>query len=201
MGNENINPDNYYMCVNLLGEHMDQFLYCISNNSCESYAKQRKNKISLYDYWDYIYKPVLDFYGQLAIIMNRLRTKKEELALNYKECLIVRVKNIESIQISHALEKVNSLNREYYIPIILFLCDSFAEEDLEKLNYDEEKYPKIDRRMVFFEKFEADIMNEEKMRRIRHRLERFCSYYNELGDIKISVFHKRSKIFNNMGMI
>ena len=182
MGNENINPDNYYMCVNLLGEHMDQFLYCISNNSSESYAKQRKNKISLYDYWDYIYKPVLDFYGQLAIIMNRLRTKKEELALNYKECLIVRVKNIESIQISHVLEKVNSLNREYYIPLILFLCNSFEQDDLKKFNFDENKYSKIDKRMIFFEKYEDDILDQEKMRKIRYRLERFCSYYNELGD-------------------
>ena len=42
MGNENINPENYYMCVNIIGDSMDGFLYCLSNNTYESYAKQRK---------------------------------------------------------------------------------------------------------------------------------------------------------------
>ena len=181
MGNNN-NPNNYYMSLNLIGDTMDQFLYCISGISSESYASQKQPKKSLYDYWDYFYNPVLDFFGQLAITMNRLKIQKDSLNLNFRECLIVRIKNIEAIEIQYILEKVNSLNREYYMPIILFLCDSFEEEDLKKLKYEEEKYPKIDRRMVFFEKFEADIIDEEKMGRIRHRLERFCSYYNELGD-------------------
>jgi len=181
MGNNN-NPNNYYMSLNLIGDTMDQFLYCISGISSESLASQKQPKKSLYDYWDYFYNPVLDFFGQIAITMNRLKILKDSLNLNFRECLIVRVENIESIEIQYILEKVNSLNRESYIPIILFLCNSFEVEDLEKLKYNEEKYPKIDRRMVFFEKFEADIMNEEKMRRIRYRLERFCSYYNELGD-------------------
>ena len=182
MGNENDNPNNYYMCLNLIGESMDKFLYCISQNPYESYAKERKEKKTLYDYWDYLYNPTLEFYGQLAITMNRLKIKKDSLSLNYKECLIVKVSNIESIEIQHVLDKVNSLNREHYIPLLLFLCDSFEIEDLDKFNFDEKKYSKIDKRMVFFEKYEADIMNEEKMRRIRYRLERFCSYHNELGD-------------------
>jgi GTP-binding protein EngB required for normal cell division len=181
MGNNN-DPNNYYMSLNLIGDSMDQFLYCISGISSESLASQKQSKKSLYDYWDYFYNTSNDFFGQLAITMNRLKIQKDSLILNFRECLIVRVENIESIEIQYILQKVNSLNREYYIPIILFLCNSFEPEDLKKLKYDEEKYPKIDRRMVFFEKFEADIMDEEKMRRIRYRLERFCSYYNELGD-------------------
>lgn len=181
MGNTN-NANNYYMSLNLIGDDMDQFLYCISGISSESYASQKYQKKSLYDYWDYFYNPVLDFFGQLAIIMNRLKIQKDSLNLNFRECLLVRVDNIESIEIQYILEKVNSLNREFYFPIILFLCNSFEVEDLKKLKYNEEKYPKIDRRMVFFEKFEHNIMDEEKMARIRYRLERFCSYYNELGD-------------------
>ena len=182
MGNENINPNNYYMCLNLIGDTMDQFLYCISNNSFESYAKEREKKNSIYDFWDYLYNPTLDFYGQLAVTMNRLKIQKYSLTLNYRECLIVRVNNIESIEIQYVLEKVNSLNREHYIPLILFLCDSFEPEDLDKFKFDENKYSKVDKRMIYFEKFEADIMNEQKMKRIKYRLERFCSYHNELGD-------------------
>ena len=184
MGNDTtINPENYYMCLNLIGESMDQFLYCISNNTCESYASQRKKKLSLYDYWDYLYNPTLDFFGQLAVTMNRLKIKKDSLTLNFKEVVVVRVQNIDSIEIKYVLEKMNSLNREHYIPLILFLCNEFVPEDIEKFEIDDEKISKIDKRTIFFDKFEADIMVEEKMRKIRHTLERFCSYYNELGDI------------------
>ena len=182
MGNDNINPNNYYMCLNLIGESMDQFLYCISNNTCESYASQRAKKSSLYDFWDYLYNPILDFFGQLAITMNRLKIQKDSLSLNYKECLIVRVKDIKAIEIQYVLEKINNLNREHYVPLTLFLCDKFKESDIEIFNFDENKFSKIDKRMIFFEKYEADINNEEKMRKIKNRLERFCSYHNELGD-------------------
>ena len=182
MGSDNINPNNYYMCLNLIGESMEQFLYCISNKNFESYAKERNKKASLYDYWDYLYDPSLDFFGQLAITMNRLKIQKDALTLNYKECLIVRVENIKSIEIIYVLEKVNSLNREHYIPLILFLCNSFEQNDLNNFYFDENKYSKIDKRMIFFEKYEEDNTDEEKMRKIRYRLERFCSYHNELGD-------------------
>ena len=170
------------MCVNLIGDSLDQFLFCISNNSCESYANQRIEKKSIYDYWDYLYNPGFDFFGQLAITTNRLKTKKDSLTLDYKECVVVRVSDINAIEIQYVLEKMNSLNREHYIPLMLFLCDSFEIEDLKKFNFDQKKCSKIDKRIIFFEKFEADINNPEKMHKIRYRLERFCSYYNELGD-------------------
>ena len=170
------------MCINLIGDSLDQFLYCISNNPYESYAKQRPQKKSVYDYWDYLYNPGLDFFGQLAVTLNRLKLKKDSLTLDFKECVIVRVSDISAIEIQYVLEKMNSLNREHYIPLMLFLCNSFEIEDLKKFNFDQKKYPKIDKRIIFFEKFEADINNPDKMHKIKYRLERFCSYYNELGD-------------------
>ena len=170
------------MCINLIGDSLDQFLYCISNNPYESYANQRPQKKSVYDYWDYLYNPGLDFFGQLAVTLNRLKLKKDSLTLDFKECVIVRVSDISAIEIQYVLEKMNSLNREHYIPLMLFLCNSFEIEDLKKFNFDQKKYPKIDKRIIFFEKFEADINNPDKMHKIKYRLERFCSYYNELGD-------------------
>ena len=183
MGNDEEKiTQTFDMCVNLIGDSLDQFLFCISNNSCESYANQRIEKKSIYDYWDYLYNPGFDFFGQLAITTNRLKTKKDSLTLDYKECVVVRVSDINAIEIQYVLEKMNSLNREHYIPLMLFLCDSFEIEDLKKFNFDQKKCSKIDKRIIFFEKFEADINNPEKMHKIRYRLERFCSYYNELGD-------------------
>ena len=183
MGNED-EPikQTFDMCVNLIGDSLDQFLYCLSNNTYESYASQRPEKKSLYDYWDYLYNPGYDFFGQLAITLNRLKLKKDSLTLDFKECVVVRVSDISAIEIQYVLEKMNSLNREHYIPLMLFLCNSFELEDLKKFNFDQKKYSKIDKRIIFFEKYEADINNPEKMRKIRYRLERFCSYYNELGD-------------------
>ena len=183
MGNED-EPikQTFDMCVNLIGDSLDQFLYCISNNTYESYASQRPEKKSLYDYWDYLYNPGYDFFGQLAITLNRLKLKKDSLTLDFKECVVIRVSDISAIEIQYVLEKMNSLNREHYIPLMLFLCNSFELEDLKKFNFDQKKYSKIDKRIIFFEKYEADINNPEKMRKIRYRLERFCSYYNELGD-------------------
>ena len=183
MGNED-EPiiQTFDMCVNLIGDSLDQFLYCISNNTYESFANQRPEKKSIYDYWDYLYKPGYDFFGQLAITLNRLKLKKDSLTLDFKECIVVRVSDISAIEIQYVLEKMNSLNREHYIPLMLFLCNSFELEDLKKFNFDQKKYSKIDKRIIFFEKYEADINNPEKMRKIRYRLERFCSYYNELGD-------------------
>ena len=183
MGNED-EPikQTFDMCVNLIGDSLDHFLYCVSNNTYESYASQRPEKKSLYDYWDYLYNPGYDFFGQLAITLNRLKLKKDSLTLDFKECVVVRVSDISAIEIQYVLEKMNSLNREHYIPLMLFLCNSFELEDLKKFNFDQKKYSKIDKRIIFFEKYEADINNPEKMRKIRYRLERFCSYYNELGD-------------------
>ena len=183
MGNENeIPPQTFDMCVNLIGDSLDQFLYCISNYSYESYSNQRPKKNSIYDYWDYLYNPSYDFYGQLAIVSNRLKMKKDSLTLNFKECVVVRVSDINSIQIQYVLEKMNSLNREHYIPLMLFLCDNYEIDDIKKYKFDEKKYNKIDKRIIFFEKFEADINNDDKMHKIKYRLVRFCSYYNELGD-------------------
>ena len=183
MGNEEeVVKQTFDMCVNLIGDSLDQFLYCISNYSYESYSNQRPKKNSIYDYWDYLYNPSYDFYGQLAIVSNRLKMKKDSLTLNFKECVVVRVSDINSIQIQYVLEKMNSLNREHYIPLMLFLCDNYEIDDIKKFKFDEKKYNKIDKRIIFFEKFEADINNDDKMHKIKYRLVRFCSYYNELGD-------------------
>ena len=163
-GNETI-KQTFDMSVNLIGDSLDQFLFCISNDTCESFANDREEKNSVYDYWDFLYKPEFDFYGQMAITTNRLKIKKDSLTLDFKECLIVRVSDISSIEIQYVLEKMNSLNREHYIPLMLFLCDSFEIDDLKKFNFDEKKYSKIDKRIIFFEKFEDDVNHPKKCKK------------------------------------
>ena len=66
MGTESVNPDNFYMCLNIIGEKMEKFLKCISNIPGYSLATDKQNKLSIYDYWDYLYYYDLDFFSQLA---------------------------------------------------------------------------------------------------------------------------------------
>ena len=147
-GNETI-KQTFDMSVNLIGDSLDQFLFCISNEPSESFASEKPEKKSIYDYWDFLYNPGYDFYGQMAMAANRFKTKKDSLSLDFKECLIVRVSDISAIEIQFVLEKMNYLNREHYIPLMLFLCDSFEIEDLKKFQFDEKKYSKIDKRIIF----------------------------------------------------
>ena len=177
-----MNPDNFYMCLNIIGEKMEKFLKCISNIPGYSLATDKQNKLSIYDYWDYLYYYDLDFYSQLAIAMDRINNLKTNLELNFKESFIVRVSNIHSNKIGYVLEKINNIKRDNYMPLILFLCDNFNEESLNTYYFDNKKYSNIDKRMIYFTKFEDDLKNDDKMSKIKNILERFCSYHNELGD-------------------
>ena len=161
---------------------MEKFLQCISNFPDYSLAKDKQNKLSIYDYWDYLYYDDLDFYGQLAVAMDRINQLKANLELNFKESLIVRVPDIHSEKIVHVLEKINNIKRDNYMPLILFLCDNYNDEELTTEFFDDKKYPNIDKRMVYFTKFEDDLIDENKTSKIKRILERFCSYHNELGD-------------------
>ena len=127
---------------------------------------------------------------------------KGELILNFRECLIVHIKDLNCPKIGYILENVNKINRTQYIPMILFLSDVFNENDknLIKLKtkiYSDilSRYNNLDKRMIFFEKFQEEIQNEEKMKKIKNILLRFCSYYNELGD-RFSIGQGDKEIFN-----
>ena len=84
---------------------------------------------------------------------------KGRLDLNFRECLIARVKNINSPEIKEILEKMNNINREHYMPMVLFLLDEY---DSDNFDYSKKKvvpnsnlYPKVDKRMIFTEDFKC----------------------------------------------
>ena len=192
MGNENDsknNENNYYMSVNFIGKNMKDLLTACSGLNYSSKASGRSTKLSIFDYWDYSYLPELNFISQVKEITEKFNKMKGELILNFSECLIVHIPDLNSPSIDYILERVNKINRVQYIPMILFLSDNFDDKDKNFLNLKKkvykriiEKYNNLDKRMIFFEKFEDDVHNEVKMKKIRNILLRFCSYYNELGD-------------------
>ena len=192
MGNEN-DPksieNNYYMSVNLIGKSMKDLLIAISGLSYSSKSSGRSTRVSIFDYWDYSYFPELNFISQVKEITERFNKMKGELILNFRECIIVHINDLNCPQIDYILENVNKINRAQYIPLILFLSDNYNENDKNILNLKTKiysgiisRYNNLDKRMIFFEKYQEEVKDEEKMKKIKNVLLRFCSYYNELSD-------------------
>ena len=190
MGNKNeVNSENkYYMSLNFIGNSMQSLLTSISGLNYSSKSSLRAQRISIFDYWDYSYHPELNFISQLKEIEEKFKSMKEELILNFSECLLIRINDLNSPKIDIILEKMNKINRGQYIPQILFLSDNYNDSDNNfiKLKFKVykniiSKYPNLDKRMIFFLKYEEE-PDEEKLKPIKNILLRFCSYYNELGD-------------------
>ena len=207
MGNDNDpkNIDNdYYMSVNIIGKDMKNLLIAISGLSYSSKSSGRSTRVSIFDYWDYSYLPELNFISQVKEIIEKFNKMKGELILNFRECLIVHIKDLNCPKIGYILDNVNKINRTQYIPMILFLSDIYNENDknfikLKTKIYSEilSRYNNLDKRMIFFEKFQEEINNEEKMKNIKNILLRFCSYYNELGD-RFSIGQGDKEIFYDL---
>ena len=190
MGNKNgVNIENkYYMSVNFIGESFQNLLTTISGLNYSSKSSLRSQKKTIFDFWDYFYTPELNFISQVKEIEEKFNIMKDDLILNFSECLIIHIKDLNSPKIDIILDKMDKLNRRHYIPPILFLSDYFEENDQNfiKTKFKVYKniisrYKNIDKRMIYFEKF-VDENNEEKLTKIKNILLRFCSYFNELGD-------------------
>ena len=190
MGNKNgVNIENkYYMSVNFIGESFQNLLTTISGLNYSSKSSLRSQKKTIFDFWDYFYTPELNFISQVKEIEEKFNIMKDDLILNFSECLIIHIKDLNSPKIDIILDKMDKLNRGHYIPPILFLSDYFEENDQNfiKTKFKVYKniisrYKNIDKRMIYFEKF-VDENNEEKLKKIKNILLRFCSYFNELGD-------------------
>ena len=204
MGNENNKENKYYMSVNFIGKSMKDLLIAISGLSYSSRSSERSTKLSIFDYWDYSYLPELNFISQVNEMTEKLNKMKGDLILNFSECLIVHITDLNSPKIDFILEKVNKINRAQYIPMILFLLDNFDEKDENYINLKNKvykeiimRYNNIDKRMVFLEKYVQDFQDEEKMKKIRNILLRFCSYYNELSD-RFSIGQGDKEIFYDL---
>jgi len=201
MGNEEAkNPDNFYMCINMIGKEMQNIVLSLNTRRPLNTHKQSKNYKNLYDYWDYFYYPNLSIKEQIEYVFKKFNKMKGALDLNFRESLIVRLENINSPELKEILEKINNINREHYMPMVLFLFDEYDETALDytskKVVPDEKLYPKIDKRMIFTEGFkeiksfnvlriEKKPLDEniiKKVSKIKRILIRFCSYHNELGD-------------------
>jgi hypothetical protein len=101
MGNKNeINTENnYYMSLNFIGESMEKLLTIISGLNYSSKSSLRSQKISIYDYWDYSYSPELNFISQVKEMEEKFNIMKDELILNFSECLIIHIKDLNSPKI------------------------------------------------------------------------------------------------------
>ena len=206
MGNEDErDPNNYYICINMIGKEMKTLLYALNTKRpLNKKMTQDQFRYTIFDFWDYFYYPDKSIDEQISIIFNKFYKQKGALSLNFRECLIVRAQNKNAPEIKKILEKINEINRIHYMPMVLFLLDEYDEENFnyidKKIVPDSKLYPKIDPRMIYTQGFNYILIysnyltfnynynqtfDEEmhkKIRKIKNILIRFCSYHNELGD-------------------
>ena len=202
MGNEEAkNPDNFYMSINMIGKEMQNLILALkTKRPLNSYMTQSQYRLSIFDFWDYFYYPNLNEKEQIKKVFDKFNQMKGRLDLNFRECLIMRAKNKDAPEIKEILEKINNINREHYMPMVLFLLDEYDEHNfdysLKKIIPNNKLYQKVDKRMIYTDSFKIikDYANFsiskktpdenliKKMHKIKNILIRFCSYHNELGD-------------------
>ena len=175
MGN-NINEekDNFYMNIQLIGSNMNKFI--------DNIKKSIKNIEKL---WDWNYEPlnnnininnqINDYFDKLEKIKDEYE-ENEELTKDIRETLIIKVNKIVDSEVSLIFERMEQLDETQYMPLVLILFEEESENELKI----EEKYPRIDKRLIFIKKFSDDI--ESIKNQISPILLRFCSIHNELGD-------------------
>ena len=101
-----------------------------------------------------------------------------------REALIIKVSNSKDEAIIPFMEKMNSLEETYNMPLVLLLYEKGNEN---KLELDFKNYKNIDPRLIFSEKYDENRSNIED--KIEPILLRFCSIHNELGD-RITINNK-----------
>ena len=162
MGNEEErNPDNFYICINMIGKEMQNLIITLkTKRPLNAYMTQSQYRLTIFDFWDYFYYPNLQIKEQINKVFEKFNKMKGRLDLNFRECLIVHINDLNCPQIDYILENVNKINRTQYIPMILFLADNYNENDKTILNLKTKiysgiisRYNNLDHRMIFFEKY------------------------------------------------
>ena len=217
MGNEEERkPNNFHMSVNMVGKDMQNILYVLKTiRRINEQMNQAQLRYSIYDYWDYFYYSNKSIDDQIKDVFFKFHKKKGALDLNFRECLIVRAKNKSAPEIKTILEKINDINRMHYMPMVLFLLDEYEENNFnyfeKKIVPDNKLYPKIDPRMIFTQGYndiyiysmyltfntnnDLDPKIQRNITKFKKTLIRFCSYFNELGDI-FSLINSNEQIIN-----
>ena len=152
MGN-NINEDNdtFYMNIQLIGSNMNKFIDNI-----------KKSITNIEKLWDWNYEPlnnnininnqINDYFDKLEKIKDEYE-ENEELTKDIRETLIIKVNKIVDSEVSLIFERMEQLDETQYMPLVLILFEEESENELKI----EEKYPRIDKRLIFIKKFSDDI--------------------------------------------
>ena len=197
MGN-NIETNEYGLNINLVGESLYLFyIYLTRNIYTETKSIDKKDKKSIFEFWDFNYEFNLEIDKQIERVFNIYEKNKKDININSKEVLIIRIKNKSSDLVKIIFTKMEKLKIPHYMPLILFLLEEYNEENEEdnQIIPDKELFPNINPCTIYTAAFindkeyilksaqkELTEKGENKMEKIKNILLRFCSYHNDLGD-------------------
>ena len=208
----NIDSNNYALNVNMAGDSLYLlYLFLTKNIYTKTKSKDKANKKSIVDFWDFNYELNVSIEAQLENIFKIYENHKKNAEINSKESLIVHIKNKNSEIINIIFSKLEKLKRSHYMPLILFLIDEYSKnEEDNKIIPNKDIYPNINPSLIYsaefidekeylFESEQKEITKEgeKKMDKIINILLRFCSYHNDLGD-RFSIGEGDKKIYYDL---
>ena len=193
----NIDSNNYALNINMIGESMYfLYLYLTKNIYTKTKTKDKKDKKSLIDFWDFNYELNSPIEMQIEKVFKIYENNKSNAEINSKEALIVHIKNKNSELINIIFSRLEKIKRSHYFPLILFLLDEYFDNENDNIIIpDKELYPNLTNCIIYTAKFidkseylfeseqkQLTEQGENKMEKIINILLRFCSYHNDLGD-------------------
>ena len=193
MGGTQNNPENFKLHIYMIGESLYNLnLYLTKNIYTITKAIDKKDKQSIYDFWDFTYYFNKSFEYQTKKAFEYYNTLKEKY-VSFKELLIVHIEDINSEKIDIIFNELLKLKRPHFMPVVLFLVDNFDVNN--KIIPSESIYPNINPKNILTSSFisnkeyifssknnELTYKGKNQIKNLEDILLRVCSYSNDLGD-------------------
>ena len=112
----NIDSNDYALNINMIGKSMYLlYLYLTKNIYTKTSSKDKDNKKSIRDFWDFNYELNIPIENQIENIFKVYEDHKKNAKTNSKEALIVHIKNKNSEIINIIFSKLEKLKRSHYM--------------------------------------------------------------------------------------
>lgn len=184
-----INKDDYFLSINIIGSNLSQIISKFIGN-WENLNNEEKQKEHIKYLWEYHYEKNKTQTEQLHNFIVKIKNYVIK-SKKHKECLIYKLRKKKEYQDFLTLISLlyDNIRSNDYFPLTIFIIED--EENLESTKSKIQEYfieKKEENLIKLFNVFftEKECLDDEyylKEKNIEKALLRFCSLYNDLGDI------------------